>query len=255
MTAYVFLRSLLAPPMLHILLLLLGLWLLSRQRRWLGGGLIAISLLTLYLMATTWGAGLLARGLETESPLDLTRPEGWQGAQAIVVLGGGRSTAPEFGGRDVPNYWTASRLRYAAALYRQSGLPLLVTGGIVLDEKEAEATLMARSLEQDHIVNVRWLEGRSRTTWENAQFTRDLLEEDAIDHVVLVTQALHMPRARLAFEHAGFQVTAAPIDFAPAGRHPLAMQFLPNPGSFLRSAQALHEYVGHLAYRARIWMD
>jgi uncharacterized SAM-binding protein YcdF (DUF218 family) len=255
MTAYVFLRSLLAPPMLHILLLLLGLWLLHRQRRWLGGSLIAVTLSSLYLMATPWGAGLLARGLETEPPLDLARPESWEGAQVIVIPGGGRDTAPEFGGVDVPNYWTASRLRFGAALYRRSGIPLLVSGGIVRDEKEAEATLMARSLEQDHIVNVRWLEGRSRTTWENAQFSRDLLEDDDIRHIVLVTQALHMPRARLAFEHAGFEVTAAPIDFAPADGRSWPLRLLPNPASFMRSAQALHEYVGRLAYHARIWMD
>ncbi|MFZ5560015.1 MAG: YdcF family protein [Pseudomonadota bacterium] len=254
MTAYIFLRSLLAPPTLHILLLLLGLWLL-RRRPWLGGSVIALALLTLYLMATPWCAHLLARGLETEPPLELLRPESWQGAQVIVVPGGGRAAAPEFGGRDMPNYWTASRLRYGAALYRQSGLPLLVSGGSVRDEKEAEAVVMARSLEQDHIVNVRWLEARSRTTWENARFTRELLEEDGIHHVVLVTQALHMPRARMAFEHAGFRVTAAPVDFSMPDRRPLPQRLLPDPVSFVKSAQALHEYVGRLAYRARVWID
>lgn len=255
MTAYIVLRSLLAPPMLQILLMLLGFGLRWRGWRRSGAGLIALALFSLYLMATPWAAHQLARGLETEPPLDLSRPENWQGAQVIVILGGGRDPAPEFGGRDKPNYWTASRLRYGAALYRRTGLPLLVSGGIVGAGQESEAAIMARSLEEDHIVNVRWLEARSRTTWENAQYSRDVLEDDAIDHIVLVTQAMHMPRARLAFEHAGFTVIAAPIDFSlPEGSSRL-LRLVPNPVSFLKSAQAVREYIGCLAYRARIWMD
>jgi uncharacterized SAM-binding protein YcdF (DUF218 family) len=64
-----------------------------------------------------------------------------------------------------------------------------------------------------------------------------------------------MPRARLAFEHAGFTVTAAPIDFSQPERMSSLMRFAPNAVSLMRSAQALHEYIGRLAYHARIWMD
>ncbi len=252
-----FLRSLLAPPAINILLVLLGLWFLRRRRLWPGRLLIAFSLLSLWGLSTPLGSGLLAAGLERDRPLPVADKARWEGAQAIVVLGGGRDVAPEMGGIDVPNYWTASRLRYAAWLYRQTALPLAVSGGIVqARETETEAAVMARSLQQDYIVNVRWQEGRSRTTWENAQYTRELLEPEGVKKIVLVTQSLHMCRARMIFEHFGFAVVAAPVDFDhEADAKPWWLQMTPNLMAFVRSAQALHEYGGLLSYRLRMLTD
>lgn len=256
MTFFMFLRCLLAPPAVNILLVLLGLWLLRRQWRRTGMTLVALALLSLYVIATPWGAGLLARHLATDPPLDVTHTASWQGAQVIVVLGGGRGPAPEFDGSDMPNYWTASRLRYGAYLYRQTGLPLLVSGGTVLGEKEPEAAVMARSLIRDYIVNVRWQEDRSRNTWENAQFTHEVLAPKGIRHIILVTQGLHMRRARLAFEHAGFQVTPAPVDVDAGDTElPGLLRLAPSPTAFMRSAQALHEYAGLIVYRMRARLD
>ncbi len=46
-----------------------------------------------------------------------------------MVLGGGRyRDAPEYGNDTVGEY-TLVRLRYAAKLHRETGFPLLVTGG------------------------------------------------------------------------------------------------------------------------------
>lgn len=256
MSLYLFLRSLLAPPALQVLLVLLGMWLLRRHRRVAGRSLVAFSLLSLWFMATPLGAGLLSAGLERDPVLDLADTARWQGAQAIVVIGGGRDTAPEYGNRDVPNYWTASRLRYGAWLYRQTALPLAVSGGVVRDEKEPEAAVMARSLQQDHVVNVRWQEPRSRTTWENALFTHELLAPQGITHIVLVTQSLHMARARMAFEHAGFRVVPAPVDFDhDSGARSGLLQLAPGPAHFMRSAQALHEYAGLVLYRLKMLVD
>lgn len=257
MSIYLFLRSLLAPPGLQLLLLLAGLWCLRRRRLALGRTLVAFAVVSLYLMATPLGAGLLARGLELDPALPAD-PAAWQGAQAIVVLGGGRDrAAPEYEGRDRPNYWTASRLRYGAALYRRSGLPLAVSGGVLRDEAEPESAIMARSLREDHVVNVRWEEGGSRTTWENAVLTRSLLAPQGIDRIVLVTQGLHMARARMVFEYVGFQVVPAPVDLIqPAvARRPLLLRLAPSPLAFTVSGQALHEYGGLLAYRLRMLAD
>lgn len=249
-----FLRSLLAPPAINILLVLAGLWLL-RRRPWPGRLLIAFSLASLWLLATPLGSGLLSAGLERDAVLSPADKASWQGAQAIVVLGGGRDEGLEFGGVDVPNYWTASRLRYAAWLYRQTGLPLAVTGGIVQPwEREPEAAVMARSLQQDHVVNVRWQESRSRTTWENAQYSHELLAPEGVQRIVLVTQSLHMRRARMAFEHAGFEVVPAPMDMRREQR-PWLLQLAPSLIAFVRSAQSLHEYGGLVSYRLRMLMD
>lgn len=256
MTLYLFLRSLLAPPGPQLLLVLAGLWYQRRSRRLLGGSLVALGLGSLYLLSTPIGAAWLALGLERQPPLP-DDPRAWAGAGAIVVLGGGRDPAPEFGGQDLPNWWTASRLRYGAWLYRRTGLPLAVSGGQGPGDSEPEAAAMARSLQRDHVVNVRWVEGRSRTTWENAVQTRELLAKDGIDRIVLVTQGLHMSRAAMAFRHAGFEVVPAPLDFvAPrVARRSPPLQVVPSPEAFMVSSQALHEYAGLVLYRLRMWVD
>lgn len=258
MTVYVFLRSLLAPPALQILLVLAGLWCLRRRLVIRGRILVALGLGSLYFIATPFGAGLLARGLERYPAFDAADRARWHDAQAIVVLGAGRyAAAPEYGGRDVPNWWGASRLRHAALLYRETGLPLLTSGGVVLaGETVPEAAMMAESLRRDHVVNVRWEESSSGTTWENAQKSRAMLSADGVTRIVLVTQALHMPRAVMAFEHAGFTVLPAPVDFdTDDARLPLLLQFAPSPERFMLSGQALHEYVGLVFYRLRMLAD
>ncbi|HET8730744.1 MAG TPA: YdcF family protein [Moraxellaceae bacterium] len=256
MTLYLFLRGLLAPPGLQLLLVVAGLWARARHFRRLGAGLVTLGLFWLYLMATPLGAMWLAAPLAQDPPLPLER-RAWQGAEAIVVLGGGRGPAAEFGGVDMPGYWTQSRLRYAAWLARRTGLPLAVSGGVVANEPEPEAAVMARSLQQDYGVGVRWQEARSGTTWENARESRALLSRDGITRVILVTQSMHMRRARLAFEHAGFTVVPAPVDFVSDGaeRRPLLLRLTPVPAAFMTSSQALHEYAGLVAYRVRIALE
>ena len=261
MMFFVFMRSLLAPPALHILLLLAGLACLRWQWRWWGRVLVVLSLGSLWFMATPWGASVLAQGLERYPALPLSAELAARHWQAIVVPGAGRDyAAPEYGGQDMPNAWAASRLRYAALLYRQSGLPIAVSGGIGASEAASEtmpeATLMADSLIRDHVVNVRWQENGSTTTWENAMKTRALLQAEGIDRIVLVTQALHMPRAVLAFRQAGFTVLPAPIDAeSDNARLPWLLRLAPRAERLLFSAQACHEYAGLLVYRIRMLMN
>ncbi|MDP2228432.1 MAG: YdcF family protein [Moraxellaceae bacterium] len=253
-----FVRACLSFPALPLLLVLAGLACLRWRRPWWGRSLLALGVGSLWLLSTALGAGWMAAGLERYPALvnaDHLRANGWQ---AIVVIGGGRQVAaPEYDGRDVPGYWTASRLRLAAELYRQSSLPLAVSGGLGPYDTEPEAMLMAHSLVHDHVVNVRWQEAVSRTTDENARELRRGLAPQGIDRIVLVTQALHMPRARLAFEKAGFVVLPAPVDFVrgSASRTPLLLNLLPHPRYLTVSAQAWHEYAGLLAYRLRYAFD
>lgn len=257
MTFIAFLRACLSPPGLQILLVLAGLWFLRRRRLAWGRVLVTLGLGSLYLMATPQGAAWLLQGLERypaiTDPARL-RAEGWQ---AIVVIGGGRDhAAPEYDRRDVPNAWTASRLRYAASLYRQTGLPIAVSGGVRPGDSVPEAQLMHYSLVHDHVVNVYWAEAGSATTWENAERTYALLKPQGVSRVLLVTQAAHMWRAKDAFEHAGFVVKAAPVDFeTDAARLPVLLRLAPRAERLMASAQACHEYAGLLWYRVRMMLE
>ena len=204
--------SILLPPLNLILLAGLGLW-LARKRPRLGLGVSALALALLTALSTGVGARFLARPLESENAA-LASPRQVD-AQAIVVLGGGRILdAPEYGGQDVPKMTTLGRLRYGAYLQRATGLPLLVTGGAPDGFAGSEADMMARILRDEMSVPVRWIENASDNTAQNAQFSAKILQEAGVKKIALVTDALHMPRARRAFEQYGMAVQPAPTAFA-----------------------------------------
>ena len=253
MTFIAFLHACLSPPALQILMVLLGLWVGRRRQVW-GRALIGLGLVSLWLMATPQGASWLLQGLERYPAISDPSTLGAEGWQAIVVIGGGRQyAAPEYEHRDVPNIWTASRLRYAAHLYRHTGLPLAVSGGRRQGDVASEAHLMHYSLVNDHVVNVYWVEEDSATTWDNAIKTRALLAPLGVNRVVLVTQAMHMTRAVAVFEHAGFKVKPAPVDFEADLAHlSLLRRFMPSAERLMASGQAWHEYAGLAWYRVKM---
>ena len=173
---------------------------------------------------------------------------------AIVVLGAEVATGGETDGveRDDPGPLTLERLRAGADLARRTGLPLLVTGGMVADGAEPVATVMAASLKRDFGVTARWVEPVSATTWENARDSAKLLAADGVGSVLLVTHAWHMRRALIAFRAAGLPATPVPVrlDHLP-NWGPDAL--LPQATSWTRSFYALHEWIGCFWYAARAY--
>jgi uncharacterized SAM-binding protein YcdF (DUF218 family) len=242
--------TLMLPPGGNIVLGVAGL-VLWRRSRALAAALIAISFAGLLILSTPRVADALYEGLESSEP----RLPGAVVADeigTIVVLGGGRSgNAREYGGETV-SHGTLVRLRYGARLQRETGLPLLVSGGSVFGDATSEASLMRAVLEQDFDVPVRWLEDRSRNTAENARFSAELLAAEGISAILLVTHAMHMPRAAEAFEAQGMRVYAAPTGYRFGVRSGAGiLDWLPSAGGLEKSQTALHEYLGRLWYRIR----
>ncbi|KQV82492.1 hypothetical protein ASD15_10775 [Massilia sp. Root351] len=236
----------LLPPMCLFLAMLAG-WLLRRRWPRFGTALAGGGLAALVVLSTDAGARLLVRPLETMSaPLAPGQPL----AQAIVVLAAGNMEhAPEYGGNS-PDSIALARLRYGARLQHQTGLPLLVSGGNADPARgiPPKAESMARALREDFRTEVRWVEAASATTAENAAFSARLLKPAGVRTVLLVTDAMHMPRARRTFERAGLQVVAAPTMFRAWG--PVsASSFLPRADALASSYYAAYEWIGLAWYR------
>ena len=244
------LEALLMPPAPNLLGLALGLLLLGRRPR-LGRWLIGASALLLYLASIPALVHPVVNWADSRlppiSPADLA------GVQAIVVPGAGRREhALEYGADgDTVSRIVMERLRYAAWLHRRTGLPVLVSGGRVFEkEPHSEAELMAGFL-RELGVEARWQEGRSRTTWENAVFSTELLRADGIGRIALVTHGLHMPRALWAFRRQGLEVIPAPTvvrDAEPLGG---VADFIPGADALEDLVDVLHEWLGLLWYRLR----
>jgi uncharacterized SAM-binding protein YcdF (DUF218 family) len=241
-------KQLLLPPGILLLLLLLAWW-FRRSRPRLAGVCFAIGFGGLWIMSLPIAVEWAARSIESE-PL-LPRSE-WallaQRADAIVVLGSGRERDDPTWGMDIPTGVALERMRFAARLSKDSGLPILTSGGLHYGQPPSEAAIMADSLQSDFGVTVRWKEEASRTTWENATMSAALLQPKGLKRVVLVTQAWHMQRARWSFEKAGFTVIPAPVGFLGVDNARPFNGWLPESKAVWQSGLLLNEAAGLLAY-------
>ncbi|MDY0975119.1 YdcF family protein [Massilia sp. CFBP9012] len=241
-------RNLILPPASLLLLTAIGLLLRRRWRR--AGGIVAgAALVLLVFLSSSAGARFLVAPLEAlATPL---RDPANAGAQAIVVLAAGRlRAAPEYGDRDIPDHIALARLRYAAHLHRRTGLPILVSGGAPSAGATSLADAMASALREDFGVPVRWVEGRSRNTAENAAFSAALLRPENVERVLLVTDAMHMERARTVFQGGGLQVTDAPTMFFGEQARGL-VAWVPSAEGMRRSWYASYELIGIAWYRLK----
>lgn len=237
----------LLPPLNLLLLALAGLF-LGRSRPRLGRTLLVGSLGLLWLCSTPYVSDGALHLLEAQVKVaDLKN----QPADAIVVLGGGSYFyAPEYGGIDTVKAQTLMRLRYAAKLQRETGKPILVTGGKPLGNSTSEAQQMKFVLEKDFNVPVQWTEDASDNTLENARYSYQVLQKAGIKRIYLVTHAWHMPRSVKMFQAAGFEVVPAPTAFTTRYQTDL-LTFIPNAESLHHSSIFMHELIGLLWYRLK----
>nr|MBA3625884.1 YdcF family protein [Methylibium sp.] len=227
------LTALVLPPVPWLVLMLCGGALLAYKRRRIGTLLLALAAALIWLSACSGSSRWLQQALLTVPPplgeselagLREERNAAAVPATAIVVLGGGRVLrAPETGTSDLRTP-SLERLRYGVRLARETGLPLAFSGGTGwaarVESGASEAEIARRIAQRDFRHPVTWLETASRDTQENAQLSVPLLQAAGIRHIVLVTHALHMPRAFHEFEQAAagrLRITVAPMGYFEEG--------------------------------------
>ncbi|WP_235596674.1 YdcF family protein [Marichromatium gracile] len=247
---YSVLKSLLMPPGILVLALLLAALLVQG-----GVGRVLLLAATLALAAMSLpavGAWMMAP-LERHAPLATPGHPIPGDAEAILVLSAGRtSAAPEYGGESVDSA-TLRRLRYGAHLQRATGLPLYVSGGSPPPEAPPIARLMAEVLLEEYGIAVAGVEARSLNTWENAAYSAPMLAHDGHRRILLVSDAWHLRRALRVFEEVGLAPIAAPTGFLhdPDPDDWNYRDWLPSARGFVVSYYALHEHLGWLWYRLR----
>jgi uncharacterized SAM-binding protein YcdF (DUF218 family) len=234
------------------LIVVAGTW--RARPAWLrAGGSLVFGLLFLACATVTapWlAAPLLARAEKATRDAEATQC----GARTptLVVLGGGAFT-PE-----VPSAVTHMRIVEAAkrvktATQEKRKLTVVLSGGNDGSLPVSEAQIMKRALfleigetGRDHVF---LLEDKSRNTYQNAALTRELLQKRKTPlSIVLVTSALHLPRAKGTFERQGFKVCAVAAPSAELSPRGLASF---HAGSL--SVAVLNEWIGLWGYRVKGW--
>ncbi len=248
------------PSNLLVVLTLLGALLASGARtRRFGRALAIAGAASLLILGISPAASWLMRPLETRFPpvTDQARP-----VAGFIVLGG--ALAPDNStalGQPVLNE-AGERIVAALDLARRfPGARIVLPGGSgrLVPEDFTEADVTARFLEERGVARERIVvENRSRTTAENAAFTRQLVAPQPGERWLLVTSAWHMPRSVAVFRHEGFPVEAYPVDFRTVGGAELGRPFGTVSEGLRRFDVAAKEWIGLAGYRlsgrSRDWL-
>ncbi|WAC26706.1 YdcF family protein [Ancylobacter sp. SL191] len=238
------------PSTLLTLTALIGLTVHLTAPRWrLGRVLMAVGIVGLLLAGLGPFGRMMTQALEDRFPAFV---DDGQPIAGIIVLGG--AELPDItAARGQPAFQEAAERLFALAdlSRRYPDARLVFSGGSGrLDPPPiAEADVIRQVLPQIGVDPGRVIfEGRSRNTAENARLTRGLVNPVAGERWLLVTSAMHMPRAMGCFRAAGFPVTAYPVDYRTTGQGAVWRLF----GSVAEGLQfvdgALREWVGLVVY-------
>jgi uncharacterized SAM-binding protein YcdF (DUF218 family) len=189
----------------------------------------------------------VAAPLEERFSVPARLPERLNG---IIVLGGSFVPVLSTGRNGLKLTPSAERLTTAAALaLRFPSARIVVSGsGDLLNQESKEAPRSVKFLAEMGVDLERiLLEQESRNTYENALLTHRLINPRAGEQWLLVTSAMHMPRAIGCFRRVGWTVIPYPVDFhTAAGVY--SWRFDLSDGLSLLSL-ATREWIGLVAYR------
>jgi len=237
------------PVDLTAILLAAGLLALLAGWRRLGATLATAALALLLLATWTTFGALLLRPLEERFARPDPAPADIAG---IIVLGGGFEGAVNLarGGYELND--SGDRMVEAAILARRyPQAKVVVSGGngslLLAGEGDADSAprlLTALGVAPERLV----LENRSRDTWENAAFSRDMVKPQPGRTWLLVTSAFHMPRAMALFRKAGFDVVAWPADYKTTGTERPGLTQDNQLDSLRNASIGIREWIGLIAY-------
>lgn len=222
-------------------------FLLHRRRaaKWCSGVAIAALLITGYSPLATIGLLTLTERFppwrDNGAP-----PDG------IIVLGGAIDSEASVARGDIEMDSSAERIFAMLELARRYPAARIVfsggSGNLIMNSV-SEAPIAGRLLHEFGIEPSRiTLEPGSRTTDENASFTRALVAPKPGERWLLVTSAFHMPRSVAVFRAAGFDVEPYPVDYRTRGWRDAALPFDLLSGGLARADVVAHEWTGLIVY-------
>lgn len=222
----------------------LGLW--TRGGFWLALSALTatVAVLVVVLPVGLW----LARPLEERFAVPAPPPE----VDGIIVLGGAQDTQVGAARGVLALDAAAERLivGYGLALdYPQSRLVFSGGSGSLSGPRNIERIITEYfvdtvDLEDSQVI----YEDRSRNTYENALYTKAMVNPQADEVWVLVTSAWHMPRSVGIFRKVGFPVLPWPADFLTRGDAEFRSTIEASQ-RLLELDIAVREYIGLVAYR------
>jgi uncharacterized SAM-binding protein YcdF (DUF218 family) len=211
----------------------------------------ALSLVILFIALFTSTGSYLVQGLEDRFPHAAGDPSD---VKCMIVLGGGFDNDVDTfrGGYDLngagDRFVEVMRLaqKYPQARILVSGGDGSITGDYLGDAVISERMFSAFGIAKDRTVE----EKESRTTFENAVNTKQLLADNGMSNCLLITSGFHMPRSMGIFRKLGIDVVPWVVDYRATGKEYLRLDFTqPSLNAQLLST-AVREWIGMVGYYA-----
>ncbi len=209
--------------------------------------LLVITIALLLVITNGWFVNQCYLAYETPQTT-LKKPYQW-----CIILGGGMMRS----GEGYRTGETADRFVQPLLLYKKGLVKkLLITGGNVnikglkiddtQESKKVKEVLIAMGVAEKDI----YLEENARNTHENATYTKKMLTPYLAEEMVLVTSAMHMPRAKACYSKEGFKVIEYPADIkkkdTPSG---ILDQVIPQERNLSKFAELIREMAGFVIYK------
>ena len=228
-----------------------------RESRVWGSSLLAFLAVLYFLLSLPLAARTFERILRDQSE-PVRTVEAAEGAEAIVVLGGGSATF-RAGGNEINELSDATALRVleGARLYELLDHPaVVVSGGTdeLVDVLTPESVPMQQELvdlgvDTEHII----LESISGDTREQATQLAELLAANEFEDFILVTSPIHMRRSLATMRAQGLDPVASPSNQHSDGHVVERGGILPHPNALRASHAAIREGLALLFYWLNGW--
>lgn len=233
-----------------------GVWLLARphsRRARLFLSLIAVGYLAASIYSIPFAVNrMLSAGFRPLAPEDVP-----PGRSVVVLLGSGSRTRRDWSDRTYSflDAIGAERTLESARIYSLVQPDWIISSGGPQDPEDSDApsgltmktALVELGVPADRII----VEQESRNTREEAVIVARMLPALKVEHVILVTSAVHMRRSVGVFRAAGLPVIPA------IAREPVysdwTLSLLPTETGLRQSALVVHEIAGLVYYRIRGW--
>lgn len=245
------LTSLAYPVGLIVVFFLLSKLLFWSGRRGLAGFFTVCSLLVFCLSSNPIFANWLAASLEQQHPQQAI--ENIEQHDAIIVLGGGL-VIPIHPALHSQLTSASDRYWHATELYKAGkAKKLFLSGGNLFTQRNKKTQVLMGEAAYARELLVKWgvnpkdiiVEQNSRTTEENLDNMIGVINKHNINAALLVTSAMHMPRAYTLFSALPLQLTPASADISVTEAYvPPVFMWLPSVSAIHKSTKALHEYYG-----------
>lgn len=238
----------------NLLLLLAFAGMIGGRRRWAGAALVAGVGGMLLITVLPVGAWLLTP-LENRFAVPAPWPDRLDG---VIVLGGGvqpditadRDSIALNDGGERQTAMLAFIRRYPLARVVFTGGVGQLDGAAVTEAEVVRRLLLEQAVPEGRVL----LEDRSRTTHENALYTKALVRPAPGERWLLITSAAHMPRSVGVFRKQGWPVEAWPVDYRTSGELRLDLD-LRLDRRLARLEDAAYEWSGLLWYRILGYTD